>query len=59
MGGRAGTPAYWLADPDELTLSAYELRGGRFVHVAEVSGRDSWTAALPYEVTITPCAWLD
>ena len=56
---RAGTPAYWLADPEALTLTAYELREGRFELVAEVSGQESWTAAIPYEVTITPGAWLD
>ena len=56
---RAGTPAYWLADPEALTLTAYELREGRFELVAEVSGQESWTAAVPYEVTITPGAWLD
>ena len=56
---RAGTPAYWLADPDVLTLTAYELREGRFELVAEVSGQESWTAAIPYQVTITPGAWLD
>ena len=55
---RAGTPAYWLADPDELTLTAYELAEGRFVEVAHVAGRESWTARVPYEVTITPSAWL-
>ena len=38
---RAGTPAYWLADPDELTLTAYELAEGRFVEVAHVTGRES------------------
>ena len=56
---RAGTPAYWLADPDVLTLTAYELREGRFELVAQVSGQEFWTATVPYEVTITPGAWLD
>ncbi len=55
---RAGTPAYWLADPDELTLTAYELTEGRFVQVAHVAG-ETWTATIPNTVTIAPAAWLD
>ena len=56
---RAGTPAYWLADPDELTLTAYELRDGRYAQAAHVTADQAWTAHIPYEVTITPATWLD
>lgn len=56
---RAGTPAYWLADPDELTLAAYELRDGRYAPAAHVTAEQTWTAHLPYEVAIAPGAWLD
>ncbi len=56
---RAGTPAYWLADPDQLTLTAYELRDGRYEQVAHVTADQTWTARVPYEVTITPGTWLD
>ncbi len=56
---RADTPAYWLADPDELTLTAYELRDGRYTRAAHVTADQTWTAHLPYEVTITPATWLD
>lgn len=61
---RAGIPAYWVADPDELTLTAYELSGAggpeqRYHQVAHVTGEATWTARTPYEVAITPSRWLD
>lgn len=56
---RAGTPSYWLADPDELTLTAYELRDGRYTQAAHVTAEQTWTAHRPYQVAITPGAWLD
>lgn len=56
---RAGTRAYWLADPDALTLTGYELSAGHLHQRAHVTGHDSWTATIPYPVTITPAAWLD
>lgn len=56
---RAGTPAYWLADPDELTLTAYELRDGRLEQVAHVTREVTWTSHVPFEVTIVPSTWLD
>ncbi|MCA0437249.1 MAG: Uma2 family endonuclease [Austwickia sp.] len=56
---RAGTPAYWLADPKALTLTAYELVDGDLREVAHVTAGASWTATTPYVVTITPGIWLD
>ncbi len=56
---RAGTPAYWLADPDALTLTAYELRDGRLVRAAHVTGDESWAATVPYPAVITPATWLE
>ena len=56
---RAGTPAYWLADPDALTLTAYELLDGHLRQVAHVTGTDTWTATIPYAVPLTPATWLD
>ncbi len=60
---RSGTPSYWLADPVEPSLTAFELRGQgdqrRYEQVAHVIGDQSWTAQVPYEATITPARWLD
>ncbi|GAB96410.1 Uma2 family endonuclease [Kineosphaera limosa] len=56
---RAGTPAYWIVDPDELTLTAYELRDARFELAAQVGPQDGWTASVPFEVTLTPGRWAD
>lgn len=61
---RAGIPAYWIADPDQLTLTAYELAepnasDQRYRQVAHVTGAETWTAHTPYDVAITPSRWLD
>jgi Uma2 family endonuclease len=37
----AGLPRYWIADPLEPSLRAYELREGRFEEVAEAIGDDA------------------
>jgi len=50
----AGTASYWVIDPDELTLTAWELMDGAYVEVAHVTGNDEWTASLPFPVTLTP-----
>ena len=52
----AGTASYWVVDPDDLTLTAWELVDGAYVEVAHVTGEDEWTAALPFPVTVTPAA---
>lgn len=56
---RAGTPAYWVVDPDALVLDAYELRDGAFVHAARVGSGETWTARLPFDVTLSPGTWAD
>ncbi len=56
---RAGVPAYWVVDPEELWLQAWELREGAYVEVARVSGREEWTAVTPYAVTVVPGALAD
>ena len=53
---RAGFPSYWVIDPDELRLTAWDLRDGRFVEVAD--GIDDWTAVQPSPVTVRPSTLL-
>ncbi|WGX98617.1 Uma2 family endonuclease [Nocardioides sp. L-11A] len=56
---RAGVPSYWILDPTELRLVAWELRRGRYVEVADVGADQAWTATAPFEVTVRPGALLD
>jgi Uma2 family endonuclease len=50
----AGVPAYWVVDPINPRLRAWELRDGEYVEVADVAGDEEWTAELPYSVTVRP-----
>ena len=50
----AGVPAYWVVDPINPRLRAWELRDGEYVEVADVSGDEEWTARKPYSVTVRP-----
>jgi Uma2 family endonuclease len=50
----AGVPSYWLVDPDEPSLTAFELDGGSYREVARVVGDESWEAALPFAVRVVP-----
>ncbi len=56
---RAGVTSYWVIDPVKLRLIAWELRDGEYVEVADVTGKESWTAELPFPVTITPAELVD
>ena len=56
---RAAVPAYWVVDPEELWLQAWELREGEYAEVARVSGSDVWTSATPYTVTVAPARLAD
>lgn len=51
---RAGVPSYWILDPEVPSLTAWELRDGRFEVAALVAGDEEWTAHLPYDVTLVP-----
>lgn len=50
----AGCAFYWVVDPLELRLLAWELRDGTYVQVADVGTDETWSAVLPFPVTITP-----
>jgi Uma2 family endonuclease len=55
----AGCPSYWVVDPDEPSLTAWELRGGEYAEVALVVGDQEFAALTPYPVRITPTRLLD
>ncbi|MEJ7834496.1 MAG: Uma2 family endonuclease [Nocardioides sp.] len=57
---RAGCPSYWVVDPIDARLIAWELNSDeQYVEVADVSGDDSWTATEPFSVTVTPARLID
>lgn len=51
----AGTASYWVVDPGEPpSVTAWELREGRYVEVASVTGPEKFAAELPFPVTVVP-----
>lgn len=55
----AGCPSYWVVDPDEPSLTAWELRDGAYVGVGDVRGDETYHARLPYPVDVTPRALVE
>jgi Uma2 family endonuclease len=55
----AGVPSYWVVDPDEPSLTAFELEGGAYRQVAVVVGDDGWEAGQPFEVRVVPRTLVD
>jgi hypothetical protein len=54
---RAGTVAYWVVDPEEARLVAWELGPDRaYRQVADVTGEQEFAATLPYPVSVIPAA---
>ena len=52
----AATPSYWVVDPDEPSLTAWDLVDGRYIQQAHVAGDESYDARLPFLVRVTPRA---
>lgn len=55
----AGVGSYWVIDPVEPTLTAWDLVDGRFVQVAEVAGNETYAAERPFPVTVVPAQLRD
>ncbi|EQD40207.1 protein containing DUF820 [mine drainage metagenome] len=49
-----GVSTYWIVDPIAPSLTALQLKDGRYVEVAEVTGSETYEADLPYPVTVVP-----
>jgi Uma2 family endonuclease len=54
----AGTLAYWVVDPDQPSLTAWDLRGGRYDQVAHVVGHEAYDAVVPFPVRVAPAELL-
>lgn len=50
----AGCPAYWVVDPDEPSIIAWELHDGTYAESGRASGSDALVLAAPFAVRIVP-----
>lgn len=56
---RMRVPSYWVVDPEELVLTAFELDGdGRYQQLAKVASADEFAADRPFPVRIVPAELL-
>jgi len=55
----AGCRSYWVVDPDQPSLTAWDLRDGGYVESAHVTGDDEFVAELPYVVRVRASRLLD
>lgn len=49
-----GVLSYWMIDPDEPSIVAYDLVDDAYVEVGRAVGAGSVTLAKPFEVTVVP-----
>ncbi|RLV50890.1 Uma2 family endonuclease [Nocardioides mangrovicus] len=52
----AGCASYWIVDPDEPSITAWDLHGGSYVEAGHAVGAKSCHLTRPFSVTITPAA---
>lgn len=50
----AGCPVYWVVDPHEPSLRAWELRGNAYVEVGNVVGAATFRTSRPFGLDLTP-----
>jgi Uma2 family endonuclease len=55
-----GVPSYWIVDPDPQlpSLTAFELRDGRYTPPARVAGHEILRAERPFGVEVAPARLL-
>jgi Uma2 family endonuclease len=51
---RHGVQSYWIVDPEEPSLVAYELVGGDYRVVGHVVGSERWRAVRPFPLAFAP-----
>jgi Uma2 family endonuclease len=52
----AGCASYWVVDPGEPSITAWDLRDGVYVEVGRACGDDELALDLPFAVTVRPTA---
>ena len=55
----AGVASYWVVDPDDPGLVAWELRNGTYVEVGRAAGDEVYVADRPFPTRITPGELVD
>ncbi len=55
----AGCLSYWVIDPHEPSILAWELRDGAYAEVGRASGGESLSLTQPFPVTVVPARLLD
>ncbi len=55
----AGVESYWLADPDEPSVTVLELRDGAYVEVGRAVGPERLRVARPFPLELVPDRLLD
>ncbi len=55
----AGCPAYWVIDPEEPSLTAWQLTSGAYTEVSRVSGDEAYEASEPLAVVVRPSELTD
>ena len=55
----AGIPHYWVVDPDEPALIAFELREGAYVESVRVGGADLFEVTEPVRLRLRPSELVD
>jgi Uma2 family endonuclease len=55
----SGVQSYWIVDPAEPSLVAYDLIGGAYVEAGRATAADPVTLLRPFPVTVTPAALID
>ncbi|MDO9456958.1 Uma2 family endonuclease [Nocardioides sp.] len=51
---KAGVPSYWVVDPAEPSIIAWELVDDRYVEVGRATGAEALTVERPFPVTVVP-----
>lgn len=51
--------SYWVVDPADPSLVAYDLVGGAYVEAGRAAGAEAVTLERPYPVTVTPASLVD
>jgi Uma2 family endonuclease len=51
---RMGIPSYWIADPEEPSVTALELHDGEYQEIATARGDNTFTVERPFSLSLVP-----